>query len=616
MIEHICELSLKRESKFPFGGIKPLTFRNVWTTWCGISKRTPKCYLYMDSMAAISAEKIRHAESKYWWIIHPFSYARHVLNKTEIIYKTLQIMTLPYVRQKHTVLSLNEKIRRLIWDILMMAVYTIAFFTIPFVICFVIMDYESIRVDTVNFPIYVMCWVDIILNCVTGYYDKKTMSIELKPSKIFTSYLKGFLVPDIISSFPYNYVTLQWRRLPGNNPRYIVTLINLLPLFKLTRYYTYNLNIHYLFTHFQIKNFYWELCTTTLLLGLYLIFWFSCLCYLIPILLMYFMNIPPTECGDCWMMKLEDNSFIFKFKNAAFIVLENILASGYGPFVPETNGSIIFNSILMIIGRFIVCYILVMFLRIKAERKSSESKFHELIDQVKAYTRQKQLLPHMEKRLLAYYHCRFKNTYFRSKRILSDLTEPLREEIALQSCRRLIESVAIFKNLPRNVLQSIVKNLKFELYLPNDVIIKAGSQGDCMFFLSFGTVAVLTPTGKEVSSSNIQYRVYLECEKEILTLCYFEICHLDNGAHFGEIALLVADQRRVASVVAIDVCEVYRLDRKDFRQCIDVHSELFAEIERIATERIERTVRVEEQHKRFLMRPNRMPKSRNEPTKN
>lgn len=63
-----------------------------------------------------------------------------------------------------------------------------------------------------------------------------------------------------------------------------------------------------------------------------------------------------------------------------------------------------------------------MFLRMKADRKASESKFQELIDQVKAYTRQKQLLSHMKKRLLAYYHYRFKNTYFRSKRILSELT--------------------------------------------------------------------------------------------------------------------------------------------------------------------------------------------------
>lgn len=123
---------------------------------------------------------------------------------------------------------------------------------------------------------------------------------------------------------------------------------------------------------------------TTLLLGLYLIFWFSCLCYLIPILVMYLLNIPPIvsaytilnyvehisktvivkilfhekECEECWMMRLEDTSLRYRLKNAIFIVLENILASGYGLFIPEKNGHIIFNSILMIIGRFIVCYML------------------------------------------------------------------------------------------------------------------------------------------------------------------------------------------------------------------------------------------------------------------
>lgn len=68
----------------------------------------------------------------------------------------------------------------------------------------------------------------------------------------------------------------------------------------------------------------------------------------------------------------------------------------------------------------------------------------------------------------------------------------------MQSCRRLVENVTLFKNVPQDILKSIIKNLKFELYLRNDVIIRAGSIGDCMFFLSIGTVSVLTPTGKEV----------------------------------------------------------------------------------------------------------------------
>lgn len=61
-----------------------------------------------------------------------------------------------------------------------------------------------------------------------------------------------------------------------------------------------------------------------------------------------------------------------------------------------------------------------------------------------------------------------------------------------------MENVAVFRSLPKDILVSIVAHLKFELYLPNDVIVKAGTQGDCMFFLASGTVAVLTPTGKEV----------------------------------------------------------------------------------------------------------------------
>nr|XP_033339699.1 potassium/sodium hyperpolarization-activated cyclic nucleotide-gated channel 3-like [Megalopta genalis] len=218
-----------------------------------------------------------------------------------------------------------------------------------------------------------------------------------------------------------------------------------------------------------------------------------------------------------------------------------------------------------------------MLIQIKALASQSKSKFHEIINQVIAYTIQKQLPTHMKNRLLNYYRHRFRYSYFREKSILVNLSEQLRMEIAFQSNHRLVENVAIFRAMPKHVLRSIVRNLKFELYLPNDVIVKAGAHGDCMFFISAGTVAVLTPTGKE-------------------------ICHLDDGAHFGEVALLVPDQRRVASVIAIEVCEVYRLDRKDFRKCIAVHTELFAKLEEIASERIQRAVDIEEQHKRYLLR--------------
>lgn len=66
----------------------------------------------------------------------------------------------------------------------MIVVYGIAFFTIPFMISFVIMDYEVIRLDKVNIFIYTMCWFDIIVTCITGYYDEKDMRVELRSLKI------------------------------------------------------------------------------------------------------------------------------------------------------------------------------------------------------------------------------------------------------------------------------------------------------------------------------------------------------------------------------------------------------------------------------------------------
>lgn len=62
----------------------------------------------------------------------------------------------------------------------------------------------------------------------------------------------------------------------------------------------------------------------------------------------------------------------------------------------------------------------------------------------------------------------------------------------------MVESVSLFSGLPDNVVGEIIYHLKSEVYLPNDIIVKAGTLGDCMYFLSSGTVAVLTHTGKEV----------------------------------------------------------------------------------------------------------------------
>lgn len=52
----------------------------------------------------------------------------------------------------------------------------------------------------------------------------------------------------------------------------------------------------------------------------------------------------------------------------------------------------------------------------------------------------------------------------------------------------------------------------------NFQIIKAGSVGDCMFFIASGTVCVMTTNGRE-------------------------LCHLEEGNYFGEVALILKNNK-------------------------------------------------------------------------
>lgn len=76
--------------------------------------------------------------------------------------------------------------------------------------------------------------------------------------------------------------------------------------------------------------------------------------------------------------------------------------------------------------------------------------------------------------------------------------ERLSKEISSYGCEKMIKNVTLFEDLSNDDIRDLVQNLSLQVYLPKDLIIKAGSIGNTMYFLSCGTVAVYTPSGREV----------------------------------------------------------------------------------------------------------------------
>lgn len=177
----------------------------------------------------------------------------------------------------------------------------------------------------------------------------------------------------------------------------------------------------------------------------------------------------------------------------------------------------------------------------------------------------KDLPINIRSRIKEYFIFKYQKNYFKEREIMANISEQLRQSVYLHTCKNLLESVVIFKGLPMSLLIRIVTCMKSEVYLPNDIIVSAATVGESMFFIASGTVAVYTSEGKEVA-------------------------HLVDGAHFGEIALVMDNEKRVANVVAVEPCEIYSLKRNDFLKAIDPYPELFNRIKRMALYRLQQTM--------------------------
>lgn len=64
---------------------------------------------------------------------------------------------------------------------------------------------------------------------------------------------------------------------------------------------------------------------------------------------------------------------------------------------------------------------------------------------------------------------------------------------------RLINSVGLFRHLPDTVIVQLTNSLHSKIYMTGDEIVRAGTRGEALYFISSGTVAVYTMMGKEVT---------------------------------------------------------------------------------------------------------------------
>ncbi|XP_017892511.1 potassium/sodium hyperpolarization-activated cyclic nucleotide-gated channel 1-like [Ceratina calcarata] len=525
--EHACDISEEEQDISFLPGRRPLQILyDCMRMSLLASRKNPAAHKYLRSSASIVHEKRRHWRS-YGHVIHPFSLFRNC------------------------------------WDFLMIFVITCVLLLVPYLAAFEMENKSRMWNISKNFLLLICCG-DIFINLLTGYFDKELHAVVLEPRNIINHYMKSstFLL-DLCGSFPTD-LFFATKFVELTVMRKTVSLMCLFRVFSLNIYFNklafaYDIPL-------ALKEFYLILVCMIILLH-----WQTCLHWLVPIVTTSW-KLPQRPGNNSWIHShdLWERSKSKQYLYSTLRAISTFMRSNLLDTDQRDVGDIYLIIVLQLFGIIAPWFLLTRMMQFFKGVNSSRLRYQGTVAQLRQYMRHKQLPYPTQKRIIQYYEFRFQHKFFRESEIIHTLSSQMRHEISMHSCRKLVENVTFFNNLPLSLLGRIVALLKSEIFLTNDVIVRANQPGDCMYFIATGTVAIYTNSGKEV-------------------------CHLEDGAHFGEVALVMPNELRVASVVAVEVCELYRLNRADFARTIHPYPMLWERIKKIAIERHEKTMILNEQ---------------------
>lgn len=254
-------------------------------------------------------------------------------------------------------------------------------------------------------------------------------------------------------------------------------------------------------------------------------------------------------------------SFGDQYIRALYWCITTIATIGYGDYGPnhDSNLQIIYTIIVQIIGVGMFGYIIGNVATLIVNIDSARADFQIKMEEVRNYMRIKHIPLPVQDRVKNYYNYLWETQKgITNVDFMLTLPKTLRMEISLYLNKGILEKVSLFKGADEVFIHEVVEELEPMVFLPGDLVIRQGEFGDCMYFLSTGSVEVVVD------------------EKQVAVLA--------EGSPFGETALIQNEQRN-ATIKAISYCDVYRLSHQGFERLRKKYPDFDKHVAEISEER-------------------------------
>ena len=234
---------------------------------------------------------------------------------------------------------------------------------------------------------------------------------------------------------------------------------------------------------------------------------------------------------------------------------------GYGDITPVGTVQILYTILVQILGAGLYGFVIGTIATLIANIDVAKSSFQDRLERIQTFLRFRDIPPDLQHRVRNYFDYLWESRRgYEEKDILGDLPENLRTEIAYHINKDVLEKVPILKGVGEELLRDIVSKLEPVVFLPGDIIVRQGETGREMYFISRGTVDVVSGDMTTVYAT------------------------LTEGQFFGEIALLLSTER-TATIRANDYCDLYRLNQETFSSILERYPDFAASIRTMAEQR-------------------------------
>ncbi|CAL9104867.1 unnamed protein product [Musa textilis] len=381
--------------------------------------------------------------------------------------------------------------------------------------------------------------IDIVVTFFVAFLDRKSYLLIDDPKRTAARYLSSWFIFDILSTAPFQAISLLFRG-SGNDLGF--KILNMLRLWRLRR-------VGSLFSRLEKDirfNYFWTRCTKLILVTLFAVHCAGCFNYLVAD---RYPNPRRTWIGAV-MPNFRSESLWTRYVTAIYWSITTLTTTGYGDLHAENSREMLVDIFYMLFNLGLTAYLIGNMTNLVVHGTSRTRTFRDTIQAASEFAARNQLPQRIKDQMLSHICLRFKTEGLKQQETLNDLPKGIHSSIAYHLFFPIVQGVYLFRGVSFKFLYQLVTEMQAEYFPPREDVILQNEASTDLYLLVSGAVDLISNIG-----GNERF-----CER------------LAAGEVFGEIGILgCMPQPFTASTV--ELSQILRLSSTTFMNMIKENPE-------------------------------------------